>query len=448
MGTTDLVAQNAKYHRNCLTELYNRERRAQETTTSESSQEAEMRALALAELVSYIEESKDPELSPVFRLADLMKMYTNRLEQMGVILTNRPNSTRLKEKILQMVPGLRAHSEGKSILIMFEEDIGQGIKRACDQNLESDAIVLAKAAEIVRRDMFDMKYNFSGTFQEKCQEDSVPEKLKALVDMILEGPNIKNQTENDDKSAGLTISQLIMFNSVKHKRREESKSKSIRHQRNRETPFPIYMSLLIHSQTRSRELIEKFNSYGICIGYKRLLTISTELANRVCNFYHNENVVCPPHLKSGLFTTGAVDNIDHNTSSRSAKDTFHGTAISLTQHPTIAEPGNNRGLTAIYDNNTSTTKIRHLPEAYTEITPAGLVSSEYTVPKTHHAISPGRDVINNVLDEEDSWLEQMVELCNQQEIKEGEYMVSLSCSTGYSSCPSKMYQRFATSFQR
>ena len=33
-----------------------------------------------------------------------------------------------------------------------------------------------------------------------------------------------------------------------------------------------------------------------------------------------------------MFTVAAVDNIDHNPSSRTAKDSFHGTAMSITQH--------------------------------------------------------------------------------------------------------------------
>ena len=39
---------------------------------------------------------------------------------------------------------------------------------ACNQNVESDAIILAKAAALVRRDMFEMKYSFSGSFAGKC----------------------------------------------------------------------------------------------------------------------------------------------------------------------------------------------------------------------------------------------------------------------------------------
>jgi len=72
--------------------------------------------------------------------------------------------------------------------------------------------------------------------------------------------------------------------------------------------------------------------------------MSTELGNRVNNFYHEQNMVCPSHLKSGLVRTAAMANIDHNSSSRSSKASFHGTAISLTEHKTMTVHGEERGL--------------------------------------------------------------------------------------------------------
>ena len=47
-------------------------------------------------------------------------------------------------------------------------------------------------------------------------------------------------------------------------------------------------------------------------------------------------------MKKNLFTTTAVDNIDHNPSSSIASDSFHGTGISLLQHPTREEKGEPR----------------------------------------------------------------------------------------------------------
>ena len=48
--------------------------------------------------------------------------------------------------------------------------------------------------------------------------------------------------------------------------------------------------------------------------------------------FESDGVVCPTKLRSNVFITFAVDNIDRNPSSRSAKDTWHGTAIPSTQH--------------------------------------------------------------------------------------------------------------------
>lgn len=53
----------------------------------------------------------------------------------------------------------------------------------------------------------------------------------------------------------------------------------------------------------------------MCISYDRLLTITTDITNTVIERYESDGVVCPTKLRRELFTTAAVDNIDHNTSS-------------------------------------------------------------------------------------------------------------------------------------
>ena len=49
--------------------------------------------------------------------------------------------------------------------------------------------------------------------------------------------------------------------------------------------------------------------------------------------------MCPDNLQKGLFTIGALDNIDHNPSSTSAQGSLHGTAISIIQNPTTEIAG-------------------------------------------------------------------------------------------------------------
>ncbi len=101
----------------------------------------------------------------------------------------------------------------------------------------------------------------------------------------------------------------------------------------RETLLPIYLSLKIHAVTRSRGLIDTLFNLGLCISYDRLLQLSSDIANGICQSFRAEDVVCPSKLRKGLFTGGVVDNVDHNPSSTTSKDSFHGTGVSLVQHP-------------------------------------------------------------------------------------------------------------------
>ena len=66
--------------------------------------------------------------------------------------------------------------------------------------------------------MFDAK-PFTGSFEESCQEKSVPHMLLALVvSMVLEGPSIKDQLQiRDDECstpAILSIAQILKYNRV------------------------------------------------------------------------------------------------------------------------------------------------------------------------------------------------------------------------------------------
>ena len=56
---------------------------------------------------------------------------------------------------------------------------------------------------------------FYGSFPMQRQENDIPKPLKALVDMILQGPSIKSKSYMTNTiQLALTISQLILFNFV------------------------------------------------------------------------------------------------------------------------------------------------------------------------------------------------------------------------------------------
>ena len=213
----------------------------------------------------------------------------------------RPHSTELKKHILAQIPELR---EGRDILLAFDNDVGPVLRRACDDDYDSEAVCLARAAKIVWRDMLELQAEFTGSFGQDCQVKSVPNSLLALVDMIHSGPNIKSRNMSQ---ATLSVAQLLQYNSCIRRR---AGSSGICHVKARETPVPIYVGLTVHARSRKRDLIDTLFDLGLSISYDRVMEISTAMNNRICEQYHSDHVVCPPNLQQGLFVTAAIDNID------------------------------------------------------------------------------------------------------------------------------------------
>ena len=97
--------------------------------------------------------------------------------------------------------------------------------------------------------------------------------LLGLVNMILEGLSIKDQSENTTPAA-LTIAQLLKFNSVKHKRAATASTPStFRHATTQETPVPTYIGLMLHVHTPQRERVDRLAHMGISISYDRVLSL-------------------------------------------------------------------------------------------------------------------------------------------------------------------------------
>ena len=400
LSAGDLIAQDAQYHVQCLVSLYNR---ARETKPSDNFDVYTVNeGITFAELVYYIEDSRmDALVAPVFKLTDLVNLYSTRLKQLGTDVVGRIHSTKLKDRILSYFPDMEAHKKGRDVVLIFNADIGSALSKACEHDSDNDAIHLARAANIVRRDMFKMKNQFSGSFGTKCQEESVPVSLLALVAMVINGPNIEAQSSSSAMPQPvLTISQLLMYNSLVRRRKNQATS-TIRHNQERETPLPIYLGVMVHTKTHKRELVDTLHELGLSVSYDHVMDISTELGNKICSHYQREKAVCPPELKCGLFTTAAVDNIDHNPSSTSAHDAFHGTGHSLFQHPDSDSGGVARAVTTTHGDPATTNRtIACLPETYTSIPPATLTRVDPPLPKHEGPNKSDCHLISQAMQEE------------------------------------------------
>ena len=74
------------------------------------------------------------------------------------------------------------------MILTFKEDVGTALLLVCQNDDDGDAIVLMRAANIVRKYILQMNYHFNGSLDDD-QYDILPQSLIALVQMILGGSN-------------------------------------------------------------------------------------------------------------------------------------------------------------------------------------------------------------------------------------------------------------------
>ena len=408
----DLIALEAKYHAGCLATLYNKTVRIPHDP--ETSSEQMCKGVALAELISYIEEKRQGEDVKVFKLADLTKLYAKRLEQLGVTVSSRVNSTHLKDRIVIHLPGMKAFKEGRDVFMAYEDDIGAVLRQGYQTDRDEQSVMMTQIANTIRYDIFAQTIRFSGSFDQTSQVESVPQSLLSLVSMLVNGSNIKDQTSNRCLSQPvLTIAQLLMSNCIKRRRNECGKVPHVYHSKDRETPLPVYLGLKAHALTREKKLVDSLYALGISVSYDRIMDIITSLGNNVCDYYHQIGTVCPPQIWKRQFITAAADNIDHNPSSATSTDSFHGTSISLFQSVTTEDTisdDNGSGFSHHITPQKGQRKVKDLPISYSEIKPTGLPSSDVYVPLTAGNMNSSCNNLSKEMEKEYDWLRHVENL--------------------------------------
>lgn len=263
LGVTDLMASEAKYHFECMSDFRNRHRsylrRKRRTDDIQNSEEGRAKARAFLELCTYMEISvRDGQF--FFKLIELRSLYTERLKALGV--HENVNPTRFKDLILEYFPGAQEQSQSKYTIIAFKEGMQDVLKQAVEENVEEDVATLAKAAAIVREDIFAAdSFVFDGSFPRDCQEKSVPTSLKTLVSMLLYGTNLKDQEALNSQEC-LSISQMLFLNCKKNTKSKCVTSGKSRLRRQRETPLAVYTGMRVHTHRHVQG--HSYNCYMTC----------------------------------------------------------------------------------------------------------------------------------------------------------------------------------------
>ncbi len=318
----------------------------------------------------------------VFKLSFLKKLYCERLEQLGHPYTAELHSTRFKEHLLKLMPSWSIHSEGRQIFFSHKKTISAALAKEAEtaEIGDNDARKIIEVGLMMRKYTLKKQGPFTGTFSAKCLSESVAYPLLVLVDTMLEGTTAIQREECTDQSdaditarlkVAYTLSQLICSKLVK--RTAASTSTLVCQCRERQAPFPLYFGLKLHAEGHQKNLIKTFHNMGLCVSYDRIMEVRTELALSVSERYEADEVVIPSNMKFNVFTTVDVDNHDVTKSCNLSRDEFHGTSITMTNHLSKKNMGDERHAIRIDGDSNKKPK---LPDHYTIVHPAEINNND------------------------------------------------------------------------
>jgi len=206
LNAGDMVAQDAKYHQNCLMNLYNRLWKIKEMSGKSSNDEQATEGLSFAQLVVFIEEAlSDGEMAPVFKLANLAQLYASRMEQMlGVKYDCRVHTTVTVCTLSQRVHSIRS-------------------MMSCLHLMKTSAMTRQRLVNWIQTLMLSIwrmlpkLRDATSSEMTRCSTDFLQDVNRTLYHpcCLRSWKDTKRHSESTTPAA-LSIAQLLKFNSLKH----------------------------------------------------------------------------------------------------------------------------------------------------------------------------------------------------------------------------------------
>ncbi|KAE8739304.1 hypothetical protein FOCC_FOCC015194 [Frankliniella occidentalis] len=376
-----LRAQESMYHPACLSKLYRTIKLPPSELGEESGTKQSVRAceaMAFADVVASVQERSMPSSTDfIFPMTALTKLYQQRLAQLlGVGTADLPSvhTTRLREKFQESFPHLRLERPSQEYVFVKGKFAPVLVPQ---YEMDLDVIAFKRFVRELRTEMLGNPVTFSGSLRRDEQAAKTPATLGA-VNMLLYGPGAVDMDRATQPA--LSLAQLLHFNTLAR----QPRGYGVRHVKEKETLLPVFLSLSAYARTRSKELVKELHALGLGISPTRVYEITSSLCYLTVIRAEEEGFLCPAELRRGLFTIAALDNVDHNPSSSTAKGSFHGTGISVFQVPTKQCPGEHRTFKTTYvDVPQSRTDVPDLPDSYAVVPSVVLRSRKPATPAAH-----------------------------------------------------------------
>ena len=195
---------------------------------------------------------------------------------------------------------------------------------------QEDALTFMGAAVMMHKFCRQSQEPFDGSFPLNCLTAPVNEEMRSFFNVVLRGPSALRGHEKISGDANLdawekiacNISQLLIYNTSKGTH-HAVKTSAVRHNKERETTFPLYRGLKLHGHARDKKQIGIDQEQGISVSYNRVMEVKRDVARAVCARHAQDRVVVPTNSRLKAFTTHDADNIDNKAQGNFSLDEFH-----------------------------------------------------------------------------------------------------------------------------
>lgn len=425
---SDAHAADIYYHHECYVRLRDSASAVERKKSGDSSPKPPpFDTIVCAQIIATIENS-DQEL---FKLSDLREYYRNLMSDMGQPCKDKkePHSTRFKDYLLSLLPEWSEYSKDnkgrKDVYISNSSKVVDELSKAyTSQICQEDALTLMRAAAMLHKRCLQKQEPFTGSFSPNCTTSVVSREMRCFFNVVLQGSSVLRKRDFDPDNANpdprdkiaCNISQLLMYNCTSSTH-HEVKTSTVRHNKARETPFPLYQGLRLHGHGRNKDQIKTDYENGISVSYYRVMEVKRGIARAVCARHKDDGIVLPTNMRSNVFTTHDVDNIDSKAQGNFSQNEFHGYALSVTNHLSHDNIGRKRPSIKIDPSDSSVPK---LPDWYVTQPLIHLPASDIYAPKIENNIFRPIFDVSLAKEKDNAWITECSSMLAKDTLAEGD----------------------------
>ena len=149
-------------------------------------------------------EQETVELGTTFVVKDLTELYVENLKSFGI--KEKTQTTRFTGQLLASIPNLVTSTVNKNTVVLFDDKVQEFIVNYV-QSPDEFYAALGKVVRPIQSDIIKQENNFTSSFSNSCQVQSILKTVLALTSALIDG---EMTSSNQPSQEALLVAQIIV----------------------------------------------------------------------------------------------------------------------------------------------------------------------------------------------------------------------------------------------